>query len=390
MKRVVITGLGVTSCLGTDLETYWAALLSAQSAPLVVTDGNARIENELVYAIRGDAPPSPPPGIGLLGRSSQFAITAARSAFRDAGLDPDGYTGAGIAVGTGFGDTGLYEDAVAGHPMPSGDDAYPFKVSSVLACEFGFTGPTTSISTACSASAYGVSLAADLIRAGEADIMLAGGTDAYAQTGGACFKRMGALDSEVCRPFDARREGTVFGEGAAMMILESEDHARARGRLTDYGAVEGAGWSCDGYHPTAPDEGGRHIVRAMRDALADAAVAPGDVGCVVPHGTGTPLNDAVEGKALGEVFGDGPGSPCVYSLKAMVGHTAGAAGAFALLTGALIIKHGMVPANVKLREPDLSCGVTLHTDGPRPLPVSRVLINAYAFGGNNITVVIGR
>lgn len=388
-RRVVITGLGVTSFLGNDLETYWAGLLSAQSEPLAV-DGKARLENELVYAIRGATAPPPPPGIGRLGRPSQFAVSAARSAWRDAGLDPGGHPGAGVAIGTGIGDTDLYENVGPGQPIPSGGDAYPFKVASVLACEFGLTGPTTSIGTACSASAYSVSQAAEMIRAGEADIMLAGGTDAYSQTGGACFKRMGALDSERCRPFDAQRGGTLFGEGAAMMVLEAQEHARARGHLTDYGAVEGAGWSCDGYHPTAPDEGGRQIVRAMREALAEAAVAPGDVGCVLPHGTGTPLNDAVEGKALGEVFGDSPGSPWYYSLKAMLGHTAGAAGAFALLTGALFLKHGLVPANVGLREPDLSCGITLHTDGPQPLPVSRVLINAYAFGGNNISVVIGR
>lgn len=390
MERVVITGLGVTSCLGTDLDTYWRALMRAYSLPVEVDDAHANMDNRLLYEIRGYQPPQPPAGIGRLGRTSQFAISAARSAWRDAALDPAGYSEAGVAVGTGVGDTSLHEAVAAGAPMPTGDDAFPFKVSSALAAEFGLTGPVTSISTACSASAYSVSQAAEMIRSGEADVMLAGGADSYTRVGVACFNRMGALDPLRCRPFDAQRLGTVFGEGAAMMILESESHALARGRVPGYGTVEGAGWSCDAYHPTAPDENGRQILRAMRDALDEAAVTPAEVGCVVPHGTGTPLNDTVEGKVLQQVFGGGSALPWYYSLKAMLGHTGGAAGSFAVLTGALIMSRGVVPANAPMAEPDLSCGITLHTDGPKPLGVPRVLVNAYAFGGNNISLVIGK
>ncbi|MEU8181951.1 beta-ketoacyl synthase N-terminal-like domain-containing protein [Micromonospora sp. NPDC049044] len=385
LERILITGLGVTSCVGNGVDAYWAGLASARSVPAPVDDPRADMDNRLLYAV----PPMPvesDSGAGTPGRTSTFALAAAREALADAGLAGGDLAEVGVSVGTGVGDVSLFEWAPDDGPGPEGVTAFPFKVAATLASGLGLGGPVTSVSTACSASAYSVSLAADLIRDGAADIVLAGGADGYTRVGVACFNRMGALDPVVCRPFDAGRRGTIFGEGAAMMVVESESSARRRGRR-GYATVAGAGWSCDGHHPTAPDRGAQQIVRAMRDALAEAGASPDEVDCVVPHGTGTPLNDEVEARALGAVFGAGDALPA-YSLKAMLGHTGGAAGAFALLTAALIVARREIPPNVPLADPDPACPIRL----PEVASTTRArhaLVNAYAFGGNNISVLLG-
>jgi 3-oxoacyl-(acyl-carrier-protein) synthase len=296
----------------------------------------------------------------------------------------------GVAVGTGVGDCSLPERARQDGVQPDGLDAFPFKVGSVLAGRLGLGGPVVSVSTACSASAYSVSLAVDMIRDGRADVVLAGGADGYTRVGVACFNRLGALDPERCRPFDAGRKGTIFGEGAAFLMLESESHARARGRDRHYGVIEGAGWSCDGHHATAPESHAVQIVRAMRAAFTEAGLDPADVGAVVPHGTGTPLNDVVESNALHQVLGPAAATLPVYSLKALLGHTGGAAGAFALLTALLMLDRGTVPPNIPLAEPDPQCELSLLSGAPLRSDPQHVLVNAYAFGGNNISVLVGR
>lgn len=402
MERVLVTGLGVVSCLGTDLDSYWAGLLGASSKPAPVDDPAANMKNRLLYGI-GPVPEPPPDGAGRSGRSATFAVHAGAAALRDAGLpvDDDGLVvdglgipvdraRVGVAVGTGVGDCSIPERSRHDGSTVEGLEAFPFKVGSVLASQLALGGPMVSVSTACSASAYSVSLAVDAIRDGRADVVLAGGADGYTRVGVACFNRLGALDPERCRPFDAGRRGTVFGEGAAFLVLESESHARRRGRDRHYGVIEGTGWSCDGHHATAPDAGARQIVRAMQAALTEAGVGPDEIGCVVPHGTGTPLNDVVESRALHEVLGPVAASLPVYSLKALLGHTGGAAGAFALLTAAMILDRGVVPPNIPIERPDPDCEIRLHDGAPLAAGPEHVLINAYAFGGNNISVVVGR
>lgn len=399
MQRVVVTGLGVVSCLGSDLDSYWAGLLAARSEPAPVDDPAADMKVKLLYGI-DELPPPPADGAGTAGRTSTFAVGAGTAALVDAGLPvEDGALAdsapvprerVGVAVGTGVGDCSLPERARTGDPQPDGLDEFPFKVSSVLAARLGLGGPVTSVSTACSASAYSVSLAVDMIRDGRADVVLAGGADGYTRVGVACFNRLGALDPVRCRPFDAGRKGTIFGEGAAFLVLESEAHARARGRESWYGVVEGTGWSCDGHHATAPEAKATQIVRAMRDALAQADVKPDEVGCVVPHGTGTPLNDVVESHAMHEALGPVARELPVYSLKALLGHTGGAAGSFALLTALLMLDRGQVPPNMPLTDPDPECALRMPFGEPLTTRLDHVLVNAYAFGGNNISVLVGR
>lgn len=400
MERVLVTGLGVVSCLGSDLDSYWAGLLRADSVPAPVDDPGANMKIRLLYGI-GPVPEPPADGSGRPGRTSTFAVHAGTAALVDAGFAVedgklvDGGSvqsdRVGVAVGTGVGDCSLPEQArQEGGMQPDGLDTFPFKVGSVLAAQLALGGPAVSVSTACSASAYSVSLAVDMIRDGRADVVLAGGADGYTRVGVACFNRLGALDPERCRPFDARRKGTIFGEGAAFLVLESESHARARRRDRHYGVVEGTGWSCDGHHATAPEAQAVQIVRAMLAALAEAGIKPEDVGCVVPHGTGTPLNDVVESRALHQALGPAAATLPVYSLKALLGHTGGAAGAFALLTGLLMLDRGTVPPNMPLDEPDPECAIELPAGSPLRSEPEHVLVNAYAFGGNNISVLVGR
>jgi len=388
MDRILVTGIGVVSCVGVGAGAYWAGLHRARSTPLPVSDPCANMPNNLLYEIRDPVPAAARAATGRLGRSSCYALAAAREAVRDAGLDGAG--GAGISLGTGVGDESLFEEARTGGEVPGGADRFRFKVSSVVAAELGLTGPNLSVSTACSASAYSVSLAARAIGDGEADVIVTGGADGYTRVGVACFNRIGGLDPVRCRPFDAERQGTLFGEGAALMVLESEAHARARGAPKCYATIEGSGWSCDGHHMTAPEPSGTQIVRAMRAALEEAEVRPEQVGCVVPHGTGTELNDAVESQALRQVFGPHAEDLAVYSLKAMLGHTGGAAGAFAVATAALMLSNGMAPPNVAVAALDPRCPFTLHTAGPLPGSFGHALVNAYGFGGNNISVVLGQ
>jgi 3-oxoacyl-(acyl-carrier-protein) synthase len=260
--------------------------------------------------------------------------------------------------------------------------------AAAVAAACGAAGEVVTIANACSASGYAVSVAADMIRAGEADVVLTGGAEGYSRVALGCFNRMGGVDPDHCRPFDTHRAGTVFGEGAGVLVLESASHARARGATHAYARLAGSGWSCDGHHLTAPEPSGGHILRAARHALAEAGVDAEAIGCVVPHGTGTRLNDVVESRVLADLLGPAAGATPLYSLKARVGHTGGAAGALAVLAAAMILDRGAVPPNGVLDEQDPECPVWLPHDGPVPLRGGHALVNAYAFGGNNVSVLL--
>ncbi|QKV94778.1 beta-ketoacyl-[acyl-carrier-protein] synthase family protein [Streptomyces sp. NA02950] len=396
MDDVLITGLGALSPLGSGVDAFWRGMHTVETTPVTVPDPLARMDHPLMYLVPEDAlPDGPAEQDGLpLGRGSQFALEAARQAVEDAGLDPGG--GApdprrvAVALGSGMGDTDLHERWWTGAGPDPGRWAPVYPVASAVAAWFGAQGPTTCVSNACSASGYALSEGADLIRSGEADVVIAGGAEAYSRVALACFNRLGAIDPERCRPFAAERDGTLFGEGSAVLVLESAAHARARGVRTVYGRLAGTGWSCDAYHPTAPEPSGAQIERAIRDALreAGASAAPGDggLGFVLPHGTGTELNDVVESRIL-DALTDGPAAP-LYSLKALIGHTGGAAGAFAALAAVLMLHHRTLPPNVPVGALDPECPVRLPSE-PSPMTAPYGLVNAYAFGGNNISLVFG-
>ncbi|SEB97744.1 beta-ketoacyl-[acyl-carrier-protein] synthase family protein [Streptomyces melanosporofaciens] len=409
MDDVLVTGLGALSPLGTGVDAFWRGMHAADTAPVRVPDPLAHMDHPLMYLVpEADLPDGPEEQDGLpLGRGSQFALAAAREAVADAGLaalpgpDASGATDAGldprrvaVALSTGMGDTDLHEGWWTGEAPASGRWAPAFPLASVVGGWFGAQGLNTCVSNACAASGYALSMAADLIHSGEADVVIAGGAEAYSRVALACFNRLGAIDPERCRPFAAERRGTVFGEGAAVLVLESASHARARGARTVYGRLAGAGWSCDAYHPTAPEPSGEQIERAMRVALREAGAGTGSgagaesgsggLGFVIPHGTGTALNDVVESQVLDALT---PRTP-LYSVKALIGHTGGAAGAFAALAASLVLHHKTLPPNVPVGTPDPECAVPLPS-GSAPMTGAYGLVNAYAFGGNNISLVFG-
>ncbi|WP_405440038.1 beta-ketoacyl-[acyl-carrier-protein] synthase family protein [Streptomyces avidinii] len=389
---VFVTGIGAVSCLGGSASEFWTGLKAAAATarPTPVPGLTERVPDVLAYQVAdgaaGAAGPAAVGARGDLGRAAGFALAAAREAVADAGLGPRELAEAAVVIGTAVGESGGREGADGSTVDGDGGWEPMFSVAASVGGELGTFGTNISVSNACAASGYALSVAVDLIRRGEADTVLLGGAEGIAWVPLASFSRLGAADPETCRPFDAERRGTVFGEGAAVLVLQS---ARAAAGRRTYGRVLGTAWSCDAHHPTAPDPGGEQLVRVARAALDEAALGPGDIGCVVPHGTGTRQNDVIEHQVLREVLGEHAARTPLFSLKAFIGHTAGAAAAFAAVSAALMARHGEIPANVPLAHPDPECPVLLPQDGPTVLERPNVLVNAYAFGGSNFTMVFG-
>jgi 3-oxoacyl-[acyl-carrier-protein] synthase II len=382
---VAITGLGVVSPLGHTLDEFWQALLHTDSHP---TPLDWVADQPGGHAYRVDPDPEPPPSCPRAGRATRVAAVAVSAALRDAGLSPDDVAGepVGVCVGTGTGDGDLLERERDGTRRLDGLEWWPYGVSGHIAAALGLTGPTHMVSTACAASAYAVSLGAQMIERGEASMVLAGGAETVSRPAQAAFMRLHAVDDDRCRPFDSERHGTVYGEGAAFLLLEDAEHARLRGRPARANVL-GAGWSCDAHHVTAPAADGAQAGAAIDGALLDGDVVADDVVAVLCHGTGTPLNDRVEAMVVARAMaGSGP---LVTAIKSKLGHTGGAAGAFSALVGTLIVQHGIVPPIAGLREPDADCTLRLVSGSPAIAATGPVLVNAYAFGGNNISLLIG-
>jgi 3-oxoacyl-[acyl-carrier-protein] synthase II len=389
MDDIVVTGRGVVSPIATGVEAFFDALLGMQGG----------ISDEGVAPCDEFDPETAmtPKEARRTDRFAQLAIAAADQAADEAGLlgevDP---ARVGVIVGTGVGGlTTLQKECQTW--LEEGDRAVsplfvpmmmPNAAAGQIAMRRGLHGPGFSIASACSTGAHSIGEGARLIARGEADVMVAGGTEAALV--GLCiaaFRRMGAL-SRVgeSRPFDTRRDGFVMGEGSAVLVLEREAHARARGaeifaRVTGYGA------SNDAFHITQPEENGRGAIEAMTAALRDAELAPADVGYVNAHGTSTPINDRVETIALRKLFADD--GPPVSSCKGAVGHTLGAAGAIEALACVEALRRGALPPTLGLEDIDPECEADHIAGAPREAPDLKVaLSNSFAFGGQNATLVL--
>lgn len=376
--KVVVSGVGL---VGPGLESASAlwSVLHEPSAPLPSTHpGVLHDRPQKVYAA-GD------PGGGAASRVERLALRAVAESIADAGLDEAALATAGVFLGSAQGSIDLFEGHVPLSPEQAKHRLYG--LVELLSARYGCCGPCHVFSTACSASLYAIGLAAERIAEGELDLALVGGAEICGQIALACFDRLGGLDASHCRPFDGAREGTVFGEGAAMLVLESEAHFRARRTTQAYGTVDGFGWSCDGHHATAPEPSGGAILAAMHEALTRAGATSAHIGCVVPHGTGTRLNDAVEVEALRRLLGVSLPDTPLLPLKAYVGHGAGAAGAFGCVAAALMCRHRVVPPVRYCVQPEYA--LRLAPDGATLSGMYRILINGYAFGGNNASLVMG-
>ncbi|MFT7835826.1 beta-ketoacyl-[acyl-carrier-protein] synthase family protein [Saccharothrix sp. BKS2] len=387
--RVVITGIGAVSCLGTGADALWKGLLAGGGEPVPVPEPHLNMGATKMYLVpEADLPAEPTAFAHVrLGDGPRFGVAAARQAIADAGLSADAVRDLPVVMGVEMGNASRQEQERAAHGRIG--RWTPLTVTSaVVGAAIGSRAGNVSVGNACSAGGYALTIALDMIRGGEAEAVLVGGAEAFTRVGMGGFDRLGAADPLRCRPFDRGRRGTMFGDGAAMVVLESAAHAARRGART-YAELAGGAWSCDAHHPTAPDPSGAQITRCMGEALAESGLRPEDVGCILPHGTGTPLNDVVESGALRAVFGDACDRLPLLSLKAMIGHTAGAAAVFACVAGVLSLQHGQVPGNPPIDQ-DPECAVWVPQGEPVPLERPAVLVNAYAFGGNNASFVLTR
>jgi 3-oxoacyl-[acyl-carrier-protein] synthase II len=399
--RVVVTGLGAVTPVGAGAAETWEALLAGRSgfAPVESFD-TGRFPVHVGAEVRGFDPArwlqTLPPE--RLGRASQLAAAAARMALADAGVDPAALEPerCGVAMGTTSGEpreVERFDDRFLGGELaavgPEFVGLYPcHMIAAHVARELGFAGPNTMIPAACAAGNYAVAEATEELRAGRADLMLAGGADAFSRITYTGFFRLGAIAPDLCRPFDRNRKGMIPGEGAAVLVLEPLERARARGARI-YAEVAGYGLSCDAHHMTAAHPEGAGAARAMERALADAGIAPEEVDYVSAHGTGTPTNDRLETLAVQRVFGAGRVPP-TSSVKSMIGHTMGAASAIESVVCALAIATGRVPGTMNYEEPDPECDLDVVPNAAREMAVEVTMNNAYAFGGNNASVIFRR
>ncbi|MEC3976384.1 beta-ketoacyl-[acyl-carrier-protein] synthase family protein [Amycolatopsis sp. H20-H5] len=367
---VVVTGLGAVSCFGGGVPALWDGLLRADAEPVPAPEDCGLASRPNLYPATGFADPTSG------GRTTAMALAAVAEAIGHSGLTPGDLLDAGLTVGTSLGDIDLAEaagsGAVAVHTVAAG-----------VASGFGIGGPNHTLSTACSAGAYAVSWGAELIETGQADVVIACGSDAFSRVAVGTLHRFELLDSTHCRPFDAERGGMVTGEGAAAVVLESAESARRRGAEVIV-ELAGHGWSCDAHHPMAPEPSGGQLSRAAGEALAGTGAPP---GAVVLHRNGVQLNDTVESIAVAAAFDElaagGAAGVAGYAPKAVLGHTAGAAGVFGCVIAALILRHGLVPPNAHVRTLDPDCPLIVPLGGPVPLDRPAVLVSGTGFGGNN-------
>ena len=432
MTRVVVTGLGVACPLGTDPETVAQAQRDGRSGAGPLADAFDTTHFEVQTACR--VPDWDPSHLGRFApaladsgdRKAEFGVHAAVQALRHAFGD-DASAQAAIAALPGRAALHTASGLVSSLPAEGEADvlaclgpdrAFDFaasmeslkaanhlrarhftdRVNQLLAWGYGFSGPSLVNHGACAAGAVAIGTAARWIRRGRCDLAVAGGFESMIHPFGVLsFQMLGALSERtdcdhtaVSRPFDSTRDGFVIGEGAGMLVLESEEHARARG-ATVLGVVHGLGSSLDSYRTTAPPPDGRGAVVAMRAALAEAKLQPADIDWVSAHGTGTPLNDSAETAAVRAVFGDRGVAPPLISSKSAIGHAVAAAGAVEAVLALLALRDGIIPPTLNLNSPDPECDLDHVPHEARRAPDARyVLSNSFGFGGVNGSLVLGR
>lgn len=383
MTAIAITGSSVFSPNGSTDQGFWESLVDGadrrspwphRALEIYPVDNVIAIPEE-TWATLSDTHGTT--------RSKRMADFLARSALRDAGLPVDGAGRVGCALGTTTACAELMElatlDAAGEGAGGSLEDA-----DLVPRDGLAWQGPTLTLSTACSSGLLAPALAADMIKSGEAEAMVAGGMDVLLEYTICGFNSLRVATQETCRPFSSERKGVILSEGGACFCLEPLEAAHAR-QAQVQAVILGYGISCDGGHPTAPSVAG--IGRAIRQALASAQVSPVEISGVIAHGTGTPTNDKVEIEAMRDVFGDVP-LPPVTSVKSAIGHAQGGAGAISLLAALLSLKHGELPGITHLGEVDPALGAVSVSARPTPLEGSCLMVNAFGFGGNNCVMIV--
>lgn len=407
--RVVITGLGAITPLGSSVRMFWDGLLAGRSAVRYATRYDI---TDMPYVIAGEVPDFDPreymdaKAARRMARFAQFAVAASHQALRDSGLDLDQIDRSRIAVvvGSSLGGTSTVEEqtlAFVAKERRRVDAFYlPTYLYNMAACQVamahGIHGPTTVPVVACATGTYSIGEAARAIHQGDALVALAGGTDAgLTALNAMAFGVIGAVapagsdPATAVRPFDARRKGTAGAEGCGLLVLEQLEHAQARGARI-YAELAGFGATEDAFHLTAPAPDGMYAGLAMSRAIEDAGLAPEDVDHISAHGTGTSLNDTAETMAIKRALGERAYAVTVSAIKSMTGHTAGAAGALAVIGCVKSIETGMVPPTINYEERDPTCDLDYVPNHARRQDVRVAMANAFGFGGQNAVILVRR
>jgi nodulation protein E len=394
LNRVVITGLGVVSAVGQSTRDYWDSLVAGRSGFTKATLGTTpQATDKLVGEVKNFDPAAhfDRSQLLLLDRVSQFAVVAAREAVKQSGIDLQGELAERTAaiIGTGSGGHTTVDDnfhrlyaekAARLHPLtiPKAMISAP---PSQVSLHLGIKGPAFAISSACASSTHAVGVAFHMVRSGSVNCAVTGGTEASITFGAMKgWEAMRIMSSDTCRPFSKDRKGMVIGEGAAVLVLETLEHAQARGADV-LAEIVGFGMSADAKDLTAPDPAG--MARAITGALTDAKLTPDQIGYVNAHGTGTMANDLAETAALHLSFGAHAGKLAVSSTKSVVGHGLGAAGAMEFVAAIMAIRDGVAPPTMNYLGPDDGCDLDYVPNEARRMKVGAAISNSFAFGGLN-------
>ncbi|MDR0303371.1 MAG: beta-ketoacyl-[acyl-carrier-protein] synthase family protein [Chitinispirillales bacterium] len=401
-KRVVVSGIGLITPIGTGKDKFWAAAKKGTNGVLPIvsfdtTDYRSKTGGEVKDFTANDYLRDEE--INSMGKAGQFAVAAARIALDDAKLivkDVNPYR-LGVSMGTTMGEPQVIQHILARHSKDQRlitklekNEArkYPANTIPANVSRFiGAKGQTMLIPTACAAGNYALGYAMDLIRMGRLDYAVAGGSDPFASIAFCGFNRLLATTMDVCRPFDLNRDGMAVAEGAAVLVMETLDNALDRGAQI-YGEVLGYGLGCDAYDMTAPHPEGNGGILAMERAISHSKINKKDVSYICAHGTGTPANDASETKIAKYVFGEDAYKIPMSSLKSMMGHTMGAASAIEAAASLLMMKNNTILPTINYENPDPECDLDYVPNIAREAELDIIISNAYAFGGNTSAIVL--
>lgn len=391
----MITGMGIFCSIGKSVDEFAQSLKEGRTGigPITLFD-TSKYPSKIGAEIRDYRPDEffKKKELRRLSRTDQFALMAAEEAANASGLHPYSPEEVGVCLGAGAG--GMYEAEgyhreilLKGKSNPSLILPFiPSFTTDRVSERFGFSGPKATVTTACSSSATSIGYGADLIRAGRCKAVLCGGSDALSELTFGGFNSLKAMDPFPCKPFDRRRAGMNLGEGAAILILEDFEEARKRGAKIDAEFL-GYGMGGEAYHITAPEPTGTTEAWIMREAIEESGMTPFEVDMINAHGTGTPLNDKVETLSIKKVFGKRAYSVPVCSIKSMVGHCLGSAGAIEAVASVLSMVYGFIPPTVNHQEGDEDCDLDYVPGKARTMEVRVVLSNSFAFGGNCTTLI---
>ncbi len=408
-RRVVITGLGTVTAIGNNVKEFWEGLLEGRNGVDQITHFDASHHNTRFaaevkdFSVEGFLEKREARRMDLY---TQYAMVAANEAIEDAGLDlakidPDM---AGVVVGSGIGGIQSFENEHTKYIEKGARRVSPYFVplmisdiaAGQISIRYGLKGPNYATVSACATASHAIGDAARLIKYGDADIMVTGGSEApitpMAVAGFASMKALSTRNDDpahASRPFDLERDGFVMGEGAGIIVLESLEHAKKRGAQI-YGEIRGIGFTGDAHHVTAPAPGGEGAVRAMRRCAEDGGLNLEDIDYINAHGTSTPFNDKNETAAIKTLFGEHAYKLNISSTKSMIGHLLGAAGSVELIVATLAIQHGVIPPTINYETPDPDCDLNYTPNTAVERPIHAAISNTFGFGGHNACISVSK